>query len=95
MSTAYLEITLNILPENRPSAGNIYSKYKQTFLDSVPGAASKQLLVRDEDVQVLHGFDSVKNASGYLESSLFNDDVVTALLPLLVSEPEVRIYNAV
>lgn len=95
MSSAYLEITLKISPENRPSAGNVYSKYKQLFLDSVSGAVSKQLLVREEDVQVLHGFDTIKNANDYLESSLFNDDVVTALLPLLVSEPEVRIYNAV
>lgn len=95
MSSAYLEITLQIQQENRSSAGTIYSKYKQQFLDTITGATSKQLLVRDEDVQVLHGFDTRENASKYLESSLFNDDVVSALLPLLITEPEVRIYDAV
>jgi len=28
-------------------------------------------LVRDEDVQVLHGFDTEQNANAYLQSPLF------------------------
>ena len=92
--SAYLEITLKIRPEKRSAAGAIYSKYRQPFLDRIAGARSKQLLVREEDVQVLHGFDSVENAQGYLTSSLFTQDVATELKPLLDKEPEVRIYKA-
>ena len=55
---AYLEITLQIDPKDRAAAADVYNKYKQPFLADVPGAQSKDLLVRDEDVQVLHGFDA-------------------------------------
>ena len=90
---AYLQITLQIAPENRADAAGIYTKYKAPFLENIQGAKSKELLIRDEDVQVLHGFDSVANAKAYLESSLFNDDVVTGLKPLLAANPEIRIYD--
>jgi hypothetical protein len=92
--SVYLEITLKIRPENRSAAATVYSKYRQPFLDRVTGARSKQLLVRDEDVQVLHGFDTVESARGYLSSGLFQKDVVAELKPLLDKEPEVRIYKA-
>jgi hypothetical protein len=52
------------------------------------------LLVRDEDVEVLHGFDTAEQASAYLKSRLFTSDVVGALTPLLDAEPDVRIYQA-
>lgn len=42
---------------------------------------------------MLHGFETARQASAYLESSLFNADVVTALEPLLEAAPEVRIYE--
>ena len=60
---AYLEITLKVAEGNRVAAAGVYQKYKQPFLDTVPGARSKELLVRDEDVQVLHGFSAVSEAS--------------------------------
>jgi hypothetical protein len=41
---------------------------------------------------VLHGFNSVEDAKAYLESAMFNDDVVTGLKPLLAAAPETRIY---
>ena len=50
----YLEITLNIEATNRVAAAGIYTKFKQPFLSKINGARSKELLVRDEDVQVLH-----------------------------------------
>lgn len=59
---AYLQITMKINEENRPAAANVYTKYKQPFLDTVAGALTKELLVRAEDVQVLHGFDSLEHA---------------------------------
>jgi hypothetical protein len=91
--TAYLEITLNIATADRPVAAAVYAKYKQPFLTTVKGAVSKQLLVREEDVQVLHGFNNAADAQAYLGSDLFEKDVVTSLKPLLKSAPEVRIYT--
>ena len=89
----YLQITLNVQPSNRPAAAQVYERYKAPFLKNVPGAKSKELLVRTEDVQVLHGFDSQQHAQEYLSSSLFNADVVVALKPLLAAAPDVRIYQ--
>ena len=90
---AYLEITLMVDDADRAAAASVYQKYKTPFLETIPGATSKQLLVRDDDVQVLHGFDSVAQATDYLSSDLFTKDVVAGLSPLLQSEPEVRIYE--
>lgn len=90
---AYLEITLQIDPKDRAAAAGVYSKYKPPFLAGVPGAQSKDLLVRDEDVQVLHGFDSVAHANDYLASELFTADVVRELSPLLQADPEVRVFD--
>lgn len=95
MANAFLEITLNVAKENRSNAGAIYVKYKQAFLSGVAGARSKDLLLRPEDVQVLHGFDSTENAENYLKSQLFQKDVVRELKPFLAGNPEIRIYECV
>jgi hypothetical protein len=94
MTKAILEITLNVEEKNRSNAGAVYTKYKQPFLSDVPGAQSKALLLRSEDVQVLHGFDTTKNAQNYLESSLFQNDVVSELKPFLAGNPDIRIYES-
>lgn len=91
---AKLEITLVVSPPNRAEAAAVYSKYRAVFLETVAGATSKDLLVREEDVQVLHGFDTVASATAYLGSDLFMKDVVGELAPLLDAEPDVRIYDA-
>jgi hypothetical protein len=91
---AYLQITLKIAPDNRAAAAGVYQRYKAPFLDTIAGAKSKELLVRDEDVAVLHGFDTTEQANAYLRSRLFSADVVGALKPLLDAEPDVRIYQA-
>ena len=90
---AYLEITLKVSNNNRSAAAKVYNDYKGPFLKEITGAESKELLIRDEDVQVLHGFASVADAQAYLKSEMFNDDVVKGLAPLLDAEPEVRIYD--
>ena len=90
----YLQITLKVAPANRPAAAGVYQRYKAPFLSTIAGAKSKELLVRDEDVEVLHGFDSAEHANAYLTSRLFTSDVVGALKPLLDAEPDVRIYQA-
>ena len=89
----YLEITLQIAAANRPAAAGVYERYKGPFLKTIAGAKSKQLLVRNDDVQVLHGFDTVEQANAYLETGLFTSDVVGALEPLLDAAPDVRIYQ--
>ena len=89
----YLQITLKIADANRAAAAGIYQKYKAPFLETIKGAKSKELLVRDEDVQVLHGFDTKENANAYLASALFTADVVTGLKPLWDAAPDVRIYQ--
>jgi len=90
----YLEITLKIAPSNRPAAAGVYTRYRARFLDTIVGAKSKELLVRDDDVQLLHGFDAPEHASAYLTSGLFTADVATALAPLLDAAPDVRIYQS-
>ncbi len=90
---AYLEITLDIKNENRMKAGGVYVKYKQPFLKQIKGATSKELLLRTDDVQVLHGFETQAEANDYLSSALFEQDVVRELKPYLQATPEIRIYS--
>lgn len=90
---AYLEITMKIEEANRPAAAKVYTDYRGPFLEQISGALTRELLVRDEDVQVLHGFDSVEHAKAYLESEMFQNDVFVGLKPLWSAEPEVRIYT--
>ncbi|TGL80371.1 hypothetical protein EHQ83_05285 [Leptospira yasudae] len=91
---AYLEITLKVDASDRSAAGEVYEKFKKPFLKQIAGAKSKELLLRDEDVQVLHVFATRKQAEAYLASELFAKDIVSALKPLLKANPEIRIYSA-
>lgn len=91
--TAYLEITMKIDEINRPAAAKVYTDYRQPFLDTIEGALTKDLLIRDQDVQVLHGFDSAEHAQAYLSSAMFQNDVFVGLNPLWCAEPDIRIYT--
>ena len=93
MNKAYLEITMKVPAKDRAKAGAVYAKYKQPFLATIAGAESKDLLLRGEDVQVLHGFDSRASAENYLKSALFGNDVVRELKPNLAADPEIRVYE--
>ena len=93
MKKAFLEITMKVSDANRAGAGAVYAKYRPPFLANVPGAESKDLLLRTEDVQVLHRFDSRASAERYLASRLFGKDVVEELKPYLMADPEIRIYE--
>ncbi|WP_303919498.1 hypothetical protein [Draconibacterium sediminis] len=95
MAKAFLEITMYVSNTNRPAAAGVYNKYKQPFLNEIKGATSKHLLIRDEDVQVLHGFESVADANAYLQTELFNNDVVKELAPLFDKAPEIKTYEVV
>lgn len=90
---AYLEITMKIDEANRPAAAKVYNDYRGPFLAEIKGALTKDLLIRDEDVQVLHGFDSAENAAAYLESEMFKNDVFVGLKPLWSADPCVKIYT--
>lgn len=90
----YLQINLHIDQPNRSQAVAVYQRHREPFLKTVPGARTKSLLVRDDDIQVLNTFDSLRNAQSYLVSSLFQTDVVANLQPLLTAAPDVRIYQA-
>ena len=92
-TNAYLEITLDVKAENRNNAGGVYVKYKTPFLEQIKGATSKDLLLRTDDVQVLHGFESEADAKAYLSTDIFQNDVVRELKPYLESDPEIRIYS--
>ncbi|BDH44204.1 hypothetical protein TUM12370_02480 [Salmonella enterica subsp. enterica serovar Choleraesuis] len=89
----YLQITMHISAQNRPAAAAVYQRYKAPFLKTIAGAVSKELLIRDEDVQVMHGFETQQQAEDYLVSELFTADVVRELSPLFTSAPEIRIYQ--
>ena len=54
---------------------------------------SKELLMRADDVQVLHGFESEADAKAYLTTDIFQNDVVSELKPFLEANPEIRIYS--
>ncbi|MGN1104818.1 MAG: hypothetical protein ACI4VK_04245 [Candidatus Coproplasma sp.] len=90
---AYLEITMKIDEQNRPAAAKVYNDYRGPFLKEIKGALTKDLLIRNEDVQVLHGFDSAEHAAAYLESEMFKNDVFVGLKPLWSADPEVKIYT--
>lgn len=93
--SAFLEITMKVNESDRAAAASVYTKYRQPFLETITGAVSKQLLVRQDDVQVLHGFTSLAEAEGYLKSDLFNQDVVVELKPFFQEAPNIKIYSVV
>ena len=68
---------MKVSENDRSAAAGVYTKYRQPFLDTITDAVSKQLLVREDDVQVLHGFASVAEAEGYLKSDLFTSIATT------------------
>ncbi|MFP4976616.1 hypothetical protein ACE6ED_14515 [Paenibacillus sp. CN-4] len=90
---AYLQITMVIDNNNRPAAAKVYAEYREPFLQEIQGAVSKDLLIREQDVQVLHGFDSVESAEAYLSSELFKNDVFVSLKPLWSADPDVKIHS--
>ncbi len=92
---AYLEVTMKIDEENRPTAAKVYTDYRQPFLNEIEGALTKELLIRDEDVQVIHGFDSMEHAEAYLESDLFKNDVFVGLKPTWAADPDICFYEVI
>lgn len=90
---AYLQVTMIIPNDKRQKAAAVYTTYRQPFLNSITGAISKELLIRNEDVQVLHGFDNAEHAKDYLNSELFSQHVFPELKATWSQNPEVKIYT--
>lgn len=90
---AYLQVIMTIDSENRPAAAKVYNDYRQPFLDTVEGALTKECLIRDEDVQVIHGFDSLEHAKAYLDTELFTTKVAPGLQPTWAADPDIRFYE--
>ncbi len=90
---AYLQVVMTINPENRAAAAKVYADYRKPFLDEIEGALTKECLIRDEDVQVIHGFDSMEHAKAYLESDLFKTKVAPGLAPTWAADPDIRFYE--
>ncbi len=90
---AYLQVIMTIDPENRAAAAKVYNDYRQPFLDTVEGALIKECLVRDEDVQVIHGFDSMEHAKAYLDTELFTTKAFPGLKPTWAADPDIRFYE--
>ena len=78
---------------DRAVAAAVYNLYKPPFLKTVKGALSEELLVHAEDLQILHGFDSMENAQEYLLSDLFNNEVAVSLKPCLKATSDIKIYS--
>ncbi|MEL7634305.1 MULTISPECIES: hypothetical protein [Sporomusa] len=51
---------MKIEAADRSAAAKIYTGYRNAFLQAIKGTLTKDLLVRDEDVQVLHDQDCIK-----------------------------------
>ena len=90
--TACLQIPLKVGGGDRQADAGVYQKYRQAFLDTTPGATSKELLVREEDVQVVHCF-SAAEAQACLGGEVFTHELVGVLSPLLQTDPDVHIYE--
>ncbi|WP_295730779.1 hypothetical protein [uncultured Limosilactobacillus sp.] len=88
---AYLQVTMVIPEKNREAAAKFYTDYREPLFKTIPGAETKQLLVRDEYVQVLHGFDLVEHAKAHLKSDMFTKHVFPGLKPTWSSDPAVCI----
>jgi len=61
---ACLELTLKIDAADRVVAAQVYSTYKAPILKSIPGSRSRELHVRDHDVQMSQCRQTLFSASG-------------------------------
>lgn len=88
MKKSYLEITFKIDDLNRTNVVEVYNQYKVPFLENIKGAILKEILTRNQDIQVLHCFESEEDAH-----DLLKNDLSRALNPYLKEAPDLRIYT--
>ena len=93
MTTAYLQIVLKVNLADRGELTNTYNKFKNSFLEQIKGATTHELLIGDEEVQLLYGFDNLEDAEAFLSTELYNNVVLVALKPLIFDNPKIRVFN--
>ncbi len=90
---AYLQMTLQIPQTKREEAiTKVYLPNRQRFLERVAGAVSMDMLVREEDLQILVGFDTLENARAYLASSA-GKEITSQLAGYARKEPVTAFYD--
>ena len=94
MEKAYLSVNMKIDSSRLPEVTKVYTNYWEKFLRTIHGARTKDLVIRNEDVQILHSFNSVEDAVGFLSSEMFQRAVFIDLQPYWNDELNVRIYTA-
>lgn len=94
MEKAYLSVNMKIDSGKLPEVTRVYTSYWEQFLKTIHGARTKDLVIRNEDVQILHSFNSVEDAVGFLSSEMFQKAVFIDLQPYWNDELNVRIYTA-
>jgi hypothetical protein len=60
-----------------------------------PGARSKELLIREEASRCCTGSPPPRVSRRILPATLFTQDVVGKLAPLLAADPDILVYEAV
>ena len=71
---AYLQETFTLASTSREEMIlQVYAPHRPRFLGRVAGAVSINLLLREEDVQILYGFDTLESAKSFLESAYFGE----------------------
>lgn len=55
---------------------------------------TKELLIHEKDVQAIHGFVSMGQATAYLDTDMLKEDVFVGLRPTWAADPETRFYKA-
>ena len=90
---SFLQITLVVpTPKREEAITKVFLPGRQRFLDRIPGAVTMDLLVREEDLQVLHGFDTMENASAYLKSPI-GKEILGQLAEISDGKPSIAVYN--
>ncbi|WP_312191976.1 hypothetical protein [Sphingobacterium sp.] len=95
MIKTYLQITLKINAAEKGKISGVYDRFKTSFLDQINGATSNELLIGEEYFQLLYGFHTREDAQAFLSTELYNNDILIALKPLMLNNPEIRIYDVI
>ncbi len=90
---AHLLITVKVDSSRRAALiDQVYEPNRTRFLQKIPGAVSKNLLLRREDLAILHGFDTAENAEAYLHSDLYGE-LLRQLADYQEENPVAALYN--
>ena len=90
---SFLQMTLLVSQARREEAiTKVYLPNRQRFLERVEGAVSMDLLFREEDIQVLVGFDTLEHARSSLESPA-GKEMVSQFAGFTREAPRTALYD--